>query len=363
MNQVKILRRKSRQIMIGKVAIGGDAPITVQTMTKTDTRDVQATLSQIRQLEQVGCDIVRIAVPDAVAAQSLKAICSASVLPIVADIHFDHRLAIDAINNGVQALRLNPGNIRSKENIKEIVSAAIDRHIPIRVGVNAGSLDPDLKAKYGGVTPEALAESALTEVKLLEECGFELIKVAVKAFDIYTMIKAVEIVASSCDYPLHIGITESGLPEEGIVRSSIGIGSLLLRGIGDTIRVSLTDSSEEEVMTGQRILKSLGYLRPGPIIVSCPTCGRCEIPLQVLARQVQQRLSKVKEYFQVAVMGCIVNGPGEAEQADFGIAGGKDCGLVFRKGKVVRTLPSDQLVEGLMQEIFASLENDRKSEE
>ncbi|MGM0600053.1 MAG: flavodoxin-dependent (E)-4-hydroxy-3-methylbut-2-enyl-diphosphate synthase [Candidatus Rifleibacteriota bacterium] len=351
MNPITGNRRTSRQISLGRVKIGGNAPITVQTMTKTDTRDVKATVNDIKRLAAVGCDIIRSAVPDKQAANALKEICKQSPIPLIADIHFDHNLAILAIENGVDGLRLNPGNIRSDEKVKEVIAAAGDYNIPVRVGVNAGSLDPALKNKYGGVTADALAESALNEVKRLEKHGFEMIKIAVKAFDLEMMCDAVKTVASSCDYPLHLGVTESGLPDDGIIRSSIGIGHLLLQGIGDTIRVSLTGDSAEEVRTGLRILKATGLRESGPLIVSCPTCGRCQIPLQKIAAEVQQRLAKISKSLNIAVMGCAVNGPGEAEQADFGIAGGKESGLVFKKGKIIKTLPSDQLVDGLINEI------------
>lgn len=352
--------RRSRQIKIGTVAIGGGARISVQSMTKTDTRDVATTVNEIRHLQMAGCEIIRLAVPDATAAEALREICRQSPIPVIADIHFDHQLALTAINNGVHGLRLNPGNIRSEEKVREIIAAASDRRIPVRVGVNAGSLDPEIKAKFGGVTAEGLAESALNEVKRLEKYGFDLIKIAVKAFDLITMTEAVKLVAERCDYPLHLGVTESGLPEEGIIRSSIGIGNLLMQGIGDTIRVSLTSDSATEIKTGIRILKTLGLRDSGPIIVSCPTCGRCQVPLQEMARKVQQRLEGISESFHVAVMGCAVNGPGEAEQADFGIAGGRDSGLIFKHGKIVRTLPADQLVDGLMEEIFKSLASSNK---
>ncbi len=356
-------RRKSRVIKLGSTLVGGNAPVTVQTMTKTDTRDTAATINEIKRLRLSGCDIIRLAVPDISAAEALKPICEASPIPVIADIHFDHQLALTAIKNGVHGLRLNPGNIRSEEKVAEVAAAARDRGIPIRVGVNAGSLDPEIKARHGGVTAAALAESALSEVRRLEKYDFNLIKIAVKAFDLKTMTEAVRIVASACDYPLHLGVTESGLPEDGIIRSSIGIGSLLLQGIGDTIRVSLTGDSSDEVLTGIRILKSLGLRESGPVIVSCPTCGRCQIPLQKIAREVQKRLEGVTGSFQVAVMGCAVNGPGEAEQADFGIAGGKDSGLIFKHGKIIRTLPADQLVDGLIEEIFKSLNQGCKSGE
>lgn len=353
-------RRRSRQIKIGSVSVGGNAPISVQSMTKTDTRDVVTTVNEIKHLAMAGCEIIRLAVIDAAAAEALKEICIQSPIPVIADIHFDHELALAAINNGVHGLRLNPGNIRSEEKVREVIAAASDRRIPVRVGVNAGSLDPDIKAKFGGVTAEGLAESALNEVKRLEKYGFDLIKIAVKAFDLSTMTQAVKIVAEKCDYPLHLGVTESGLPEEGIIRSSIGIGNLLMQGIGDTIRVSLTGDSVIEIKTGIKILKSLCLRESGPTIISCPTCGRCQIPLQEMARSVQQRLEGVKETFLVAVMGCAVNGPGEAEQADFGIAGGRDSGLIFKHGKIVRTLPASQLVDGLMEEIYLSLASRNK---
>lgn len=351
----KTERRKSRKIMIGRVAVGGDAPISIQSMTKTDTRDISATLNEIKHLHLAGCEIIRLAVPDSSAAEALKEICRQSPIPVIADIHFDHQLAVSAIKNGVNGLRLNPGNIRTEEKVREVIAAASDHNVPVRVGVNAGSLAPEIKARFGGVTAEGLAESALGEVRRLEKYGFNLIKIAVKAFDIATMTQAVRIVASQCDYPLHLGVTESGLPEEGIIRSSIGIGSLLLDGIGDTIRVSLTSQSELEIETGIKILKTLGLRESGPVIVSCPTCGRCQIPLQEMATQVRQRLKGVTETLQVAVMGCAVNGPGEAEQADFGIAGGKESGLIFRNGKIIRSLPASQLVDGLIEEIFKAL--------
>jgi (E)-4-hydroxy-3-methylbut-2-enyl-diphosphate synthase len=351
------IRRKTKKIWLGNVAVGSDAPVTVQTMTKTDTRDIEATSNEIKRLQIAGCDIIRLAVPDMKAAKALKEIVNRSPIPIIADIHFDHQLAIESMKSGVQGLRLNPGNIRSEEKVKEVALMAKELNIPIRVGVNAGSLDPEIKKKYNGVTAEGLAESALNEVKRLEKYGFDLIKIAVKAFDIETMIKAVKIVAGACDYPLHLGVTESGLPEDGIVRSSIGIGSLLLEGIGDTIRVSLTGDSAEEVKTGIRILKATGLRKTGPIIVSCPTCGRCQVPLQDIARAVKEKLEGIEDSFQVAVMGCGVNGPGEAQQADFGIAGGKQSGLIFKKGKIIKTLPADQLVDGLLEVIKNSLKN------
>ena len=355
-------RRQTKQIKVGKVPIGGDSPVSVQTMTKTDTRDAVATLKEIERLALAGCDIIRLAVPDIDAAKALRTIVSKSPIPVIADIHFDHQLALVSMESGVHGLRLNPGNIRESEKIRQVAREAGQRGIPIRVGVNSGSLDPRMLEKYGGVTPQALAESALSEVSLLEKEGFSEIKIAIKAFDLYTTIEAVRIVAGSCRYPLHLGVTESGLPEEGIVRSSIGIGALLLEGIGDTIRVSLTGDSAQEVATGIRILRSVGLRETSPVLISCPTCGRCQIPLMDIAREVSEKLSGIALPLKVAVMGCAVNGPGEASQADFGIAGGRESGLIFRKGKIIRTLPTSELVGGLLEEIRNFLKENPKNE-
>ncbi|HEY9070730.1 MAG TPA: flavodoxin-dependent (E)-4-hydroxy-3-methylbut-2-enyl-diphosphate synthase [Candidatus Ozemobacteraceae bacterium] len=348
-------RRKSKMIRLGTVPVGGGAPVTVQTMTKTDTRDAETTLREIERLALAGCEIIRLAVPDMAAAEALARIAPRSPIPVIADIHFDHQLALQALKGGVHGLRLNPGNLRDADKVRQVAHAAAERHVPIRVGVNAGSLDPAIASKHGGVTPAALAESALKEVALLESTGFDAIKIAVKAFDLHTMIEAARIVARSCDHPLHLGVTESGLPEEGIIRSAMGIGALLLAGIGDTIRVSLTGDSADEIAAGIRILRCAGLREAGPTIVSCPTCGRCQIPLQSIARDVSRRVAGLKAPITIAVMGCAVNGPGEARQADFGIAGGRESGLVFRHGQVVKTLPAAELVDGLLDEINRSL--------
>ncbi len=355
-------RRDTRPVRLRQVQVGGGAPLTVQSMTKTDTRDADATLAEIERLATAGCEIIRLAVPDETAARSLARIVPRSPLPVIADIHFDHRLALTALAGGVDGLRLNPGNIRDAAKIREVVRAAAERRVPIRIGVNAGSLDPAMAAKHGGVTAEALAESALAEAALLEREGFQDIKIAVKAFDLDLMMEATRLVAARCPYPLHLGVTEAGLPEEGIIRSAIGIGALLLAGLGDTLRVSLTGDAAEEVAAGIRILRSVGLRRGGPIIVSCPTCGRCQIPLQEMAREVARRTRDLTAPLQIAVMGCAVNGPGEARQADFGIAGGREGGLVFRKGKVVRTLPARELVDGLLDEIKGFLDNEGKKD-
>jgi len=320
-------------------------------MTKTDTRDARTTLKEIERLAFAGCDIIRLAVPDEEAADALKVICRESPIPVIADIHFDHELAIKSCLHGVHGLRINPGNLRSKEKVRKVIAAAKGRSIPIRIGVNAGSLDPAIIQEFGAVTPEALATSALREIELLENEGFEAMKIAIKAFAPHLMTTAVRIIADRCPYPLHLGVTEAGLPEEGIIRSAIGIGSLLLQGLGDTIRVSLTGDSADEIAAGIRILKSLGLKEAGPIIVSCPTCGRCQIPLQKMAKEVKERVQHLKVPLRIAVMGCAVNGPGEAQQADIGIAGGKDGGLLFRKGEIVKALPTSELVDALIQEI------------
>jgi len=348
-------RRQSSAIRLGGVQVGGGAPVTVQTMTKTDTRDTEATIREIERLAFAGCEIIRLAVPDMTAADALAKILPRSPIPVIADIHFDHQLALRALEGGVHGLRLNPGNLRDSDKVRSVAHAAAERGVPIRVGVNAGSLDPAMTAKHGGVTAAALAESALKEVALLEGIGFHAIKIAVKAFDLHTMIGAARIVARSCGHPMHLGVTESGLPEEGIIRSAMGIGALLLEGIGDTIRVSLTGDSAEEIAAGIKILRCAGLRELGPTIVSCPTCGRCQIPLQAIAREVSRRVSGLRAPITIAVMGCAVNGPGEARQADFGIAGGKESGLVFRSGQIVRTLPSSELVDGLLEEIGLSL--------
>jgi len=346
-----VIRRNSKQIFVGTTPVGGLAPVTVQTMTKTRTSDSKATIAEIKRLALCGCDIIRLAVPDMDAAHALKAITEDSPIPVIADIHFDHLLALAAVEMGADALRLNPGNIRSQDKIREVAAACKDKGIPIRVGVNAGSLDPEIAAKHGGVTPEALAESALRETAFLEACNFSMIKIAVKAFDIDIMRQAAKIVAERTPYPMHLGVTESGLPEEGIIRSSIGIGSLLLDGIGDTIRVSLTGDSAAEIETGINILKATGLRESGPVIVSCPTCGRTQVPLIEMANEVKKALKGLTANIRVAVMGCAVNGPGEAAQADYGIAGAKDSGLIFKKGKILKTLKSSELVEALVEEI------------
>ncbi len=348
-------RKKTRRIHIGAVPIGGGAPIAVQSMTNTKTADAAATVAQIKALAAAGCDIVRLAVPDMAAAKTLGEIIRAVDVPLVADIHFDYRLALEAIRQGIAALRLNPGNIGGADNVRAVTAAAKKAHIPIRIGVNAGSLDKKLLAKYGRPTAEALVESALGHVRLLEAEDFYDIKISLKAHDVPLTIAAYRKMSEAADYPLHLGITEAGTPQSGMIKSAVGIGALLAEGIGDTIRVSLTGDPLVEVKVANEILKSLGLREYGPTLIACPTCGRTSIDLAQIAADVEARLEGVSRPIQVAVMGCVVNGPGEAREADVGIAGGHGEGLVFRKGEVLRRVPEDQLVAELFKEIDAIL--------
>ena len=348
-----IKRKLTRQIHIGPVAIGGGAPVSVQSMTNTKTTDTAATVAQIRALTEAGCDIVRLAVPDMEAAKNLGNIISAVDVPLVADIHFDYRLALEAMQQGIAALRLNPGNIGGAENVRLVAAAARKRHIPIRIGVNAGSLDKALLAKYGKITPEAMVESALQHVRLLEAEDFHDIKISLKAHDVPLTLEAYRLMSETVDYPLHLGITEAGTVHSGMIKSAVGIGALLAEGIGDTFRISLTGDPVVEVRVANEILKSLGLREYGPTLVSCPTCGRTSIDLPGIAAEVEKRLEAVKKPIQVAVMGCVVNGPGEAREADVGIAGGKGEGLIFRKGEILRKVPENMLVEELFKEIDA----------
>ena len=352
-------RKITRQIHIGAVAIGGGAPVSVQSMTNTKTQDAQATVRQIEALAAAGCDIVRLAVPDKEAAANIGRIKAQTTVSLVADIHFDYRLALQAIEQGIDALRLNPGNIGGAENVRRVAEAAKARGIPIRIGVNAGSLDKRLLAKYGGVTAEALVESALEHVRLLEEQDFHDMKISLKAHDVPLTLAAYRLMSERCDYPLHLGITEAGTVRSGIIKSAVGIGALLAEGIGDTLRVSLTGDPIVEVRVAREILKSLGLRDYGPTLISCPTCGRTAIDLPSIAERVEERLSGIARPIQVAVMGCVVNGPGEARGADVGIAGGKGVGLVFRKGEVVRQVKEEELVEELFREIDSILEEEQ----
>jgi (E)-4-hydroxy-3-methylbut-2-enyl-diphosphate synthase len=346
-----IKRKKTRTIHVGQVPVGGSHPISVQSMTKTDTRDVKTTVKQIQSLARSGCEIIRIAVPDAEAAKALGRIKQLVPIPVIADIHFDWRLALEAIRQGVDGLRVNPGNIGAKWKIAEVVSAVSDRAIPIRIGVNAGSLSKKLLEKYGHPTPEALLESAEEHINILEGLGFKEIKVSLKASSVLTTVDAYRLFSRRFRYPLHVGISEAGPSFTGMIKSSVGIGILLAEGIGDTIRVSLSADPQEEVRVGYEILKSLGLREKGVNLISCPTCGRCEIDIRGLASKVEDRLKDIHKPLTVAVMGCVVNGPGEAREADIGIAGGKGFGLLFKKGKVVRKLDEDKLLDALLKEI------------
>lgn len=343
--------KKTRPVMVGKVQIGGGAPVVVQSMTNTDTRDAAATLGQIRELAQAGCEVVRLAVPDKAAAEALPKIIADSEPPLIADIHFDYRLALAAIEAGIAGLRINPGNIGGKAKVKQVVAAARERQVPIRIGVNAGSLEKELLKKYGGVTAEAMVESALNHIRLLEELNYQEIKISLKASNIPLMLEAYRKLSAVVDYPMHVGVTESGTVKSGTIKSAVGIGALLAEGIGDTIRVSLTGHPKHEVSVAWEILKALGLRQRGVALISCPTCGRTQINLINLAEQVEARLAAVDKPIKVAVMGCAVNGPGEAREADVGIAGGKGVGLIFRKGEIIRQVPEDKLLEELLKEI------------
>ncbi len=345
------MKKTTRQIQIGSVAVGGGAPCAVQSMCSTDTRDVGATLDQIRRLTGVGCEITRCAVPDMDAAIALGRIKRESPIPVVADIHFDYKLALTALEGGIDALRLNPGNIGEKWKVAEVVKAAAERRVPIRIGVNAGSLEKAVLEKYGHPTSEAMVESALGHVAILEELGYPEIKISLKASDVLKTVNAYRLLSQKVDYPLHIGITEAGTLFSGTVKSSVGLGILLADGIGDTLRVSLTGDVLDEVRVGYEILKSLGLRQRGVNFVSCPTCGRCQINLIRVAEEVERRLQGIDKRITVAVMGCAVNGPGEAREADVGVAGGKGEGLLFRHGEIVRKVPEDQLADALLEEV------------
>ena len=356
-----ITRRKSRQITVGKVKVGGDAPVTVQSMTKTDTRDVQATLLEIWSLEAAGCDIVRCAVPVREAAEKLGEIKRQIRIPLVADIHFNYKLALIALEQGVDGLRLNPGNIGGKQFVMEIVNLAKDRKIPIRIGVNAGSLEKDLLATYGGPTSQGMVESALRHIRILEDCGYPEMKVSLKASDPLMMIEAYRMLAEQVDYPLHLGVTEAGTPGVGTIKSAVGLGALLSQGIGDTIRVSLSADPAEEVRVGIDILKSLGLKKGGLTFVSCPSCGRADVDLVKLAKEIEDEFKGLNEEIHIAVMGCEVNGPGEARVADIGVAGGKGIGLIFKRGEVIRKVPESEIRVAMREEVDKFLE-ERKAE-
>lgn len=344
-------RKLKREVQIGNMTIGGSHPIVIQSMCNTDTRNVPETVNQILQLEQAGCELIRVAVPDMAAADALKAIKSQIHIPLAADIHFDYRLALAAIDAGVDKVRINPGNIGSKSRTAEVVAAAKHAGVPIRIGVNSGSLEKELLEKYKGVTPEALVESALRHVAILEGLDFEDIVVSIKASNVPFSLAAYELLSDSVPYPIHVGITEAGTVYGGTVKSAVGIGAILAKGIGDTIRVSLTGNPVEEIRAAKEILKSLELRQFGVTFISCPTCGRTEIDLISIAQKVEKACENIDKNIKVAVMGCVVNGPGEAREADIGIAGGKGEGLLFKKGEIIKKVPEHMLVQALLDEI------------
>lgn len=346
-----INRRKSRKVYVGGVPIGGNAPITVQTMTKTKTANIEGTLKQIKEAEEAGCDIIRVTVNDKEAAEAIKEIMRRSNIPVVADIHFNHIFALKAIDAGVAKVRINPGNIGSEERIKEVLQKAKERKIPIRIGVNSGSMEEEILEKHGYPTAEALFESAMKHVKICEKFGFEDIVISVKSTDVKLMIEAYRLIAERTDYPLHLGVTEAGTTRVGTIKSAVGIGTLLAEGIGDTIRVSLTDDPVKEVEVGKEILRSLGLATRNVELISCPTCGRLEVDLFSITNKLEAAVKDIKKPVKVALLGCVVNGPGEASEADIGIAAGKGVAILYRKGEVVRKIKEEEIVDVLLEEI------------
>jgi len=347
----KILRKKTREVRVGNLIIGGNNPVVMQSMCNTDTRDVEKTVEQIKRLEKAGCELVRVAVPDMEAAKAVGEIKKRISIPLVADIHFDYKLALEVMEQGVDKVRINPGNIGSEDRVRAVVEKAKEKHVPIRIGVNSGSLEKELLEKYGHVTPEALAESALRHVAILEKYDFHDIVISIKASSVPFSIEAYSILSQKVDYPLHVGITEAGTVWSGTVKSAVGIGAILSMGIGDTIRVSLTGDPVEEIKAAKEILKSLELRKFGIDFVSCPTCGRTQIDLVSIASAVEEKCRSIDKNIKVAVMGCVVNGPGEAREADIGIAGGKGEGLIFKKGEIIKKVPENQLIDALMEEI------------
>lgn len=360
---MKIKRRKTRVIHVGPVAIGGNHPISVQSMTNTDTRDVEATINQIKELEKAGCEIVRVGIPDGIAAQKFGEIKSRTKVPLIADIHFDYRFALKVIEQGVDGLRINPGNIGSKKRVQEVVEAAGKNNLPIRIGVNAGSLEKEFEKKYKDNFPEAMRISALKHIRILEDMGFYNIKISLKASNVLETIEAYELLAKDVDYPFHIGISESGTLFSGTIKSSIGMGVLLAEGIGDTLRVSLTSNPLDEVRAGFEILKALGLRKRGINIISCPTCSRQEIDVITLASEIEKKLSYIQKPLDVAVMGCAVNGPGESKRADIGMAGGKNIGVFYKKGKIIKKIKTgekkqkEKLIKFFLHEIIKITES------
>ena len=357
--EIMLAKRESKLVRIGEVPVGGGSPVSVQSMTKTQTDDVGATVAQIRQLEEAGCEIVRCAVPDEAAALALREIKAQIRIPLVADVHFRHELALMALENGADALRINPGNIGGRERVEEVARAALERGVPIRIGVNSGSLEKELRQEIeqaapderGGAVAKAMAESARKHIGILEELDFHSIIVSLKSSDVPTTVQAYRLMADLCDYPFHIGVTEAGSVLSGAVKSAVGLGILLNEGLGDTIRISLTGPAEDEVRVGYMILRALGLRERGPEVISCPTCGRCQIDLVNLVEEVERGIAGVDDAVKVAVMGCVVNGPGEARDADLGIAGGKGSGVLFRSGEIVRKVKEGELAQTLIREV------------
>ncbi|MTI48030.1 flavodoxin-dependent (E)-4-hydroxy-3-methylbut-2-enyl-diphosphate synthase [Sporosalibacterium faouarense] len=345
------MRNNTRKIYYGDVGVGGDAPITVQSMTNTDTRDIKKTVEQIKSLEEIGCDIIRVAVLDMDAAKAIKHIKKEIQIPLIADIHFDYRLAIESVKNGVDGLRINPGNIGSRDRVEKVVKICKEYGVPIRIGVNSGSISKEYLQKYGGVNEDSMVESALEHVRILEDMDFHDIVISLKATDIHLTVNSYKKISELVDYPLHLGITESGTEWRGTIKSSIGVGAILLMGIGDTMRISLTGDPIEEVKVGKQILRSLGLLKDKIEIISCPTCGRTQIDLINLAKEVERRVENINKPIKLAIMGCAVNGPGEAREADLGIAGGIGSGLIFKKGKIVKKVREEDLIDELISEI------------
>lgn len=345
------MTRKSKKIKIGNTFIGGDSPILVQSMLNVPAEDIEGSVKQAVELEKAGCQVIRFAIPNKDALALVEPIKNAVSVPLVADIHFDYKLALGAAERGIDKIRINPGNIGSEDRVKAVADICNQKGLPIRIGVNSGSLEKHILAKYGAPTPEAMVESAMYHASLLEKFDFDNIVISIKSSNVNTMIKAYELAAQECSYPLHLGVTEAGTERMGIIKSAVGIGSLLTHNIGDTIRVSLTDNPVKEVYAAFDILKSIGLKTDCPYLISCPTCGRTKIDLVGLAKQVEERLRDCKKPIKVAVMGCIVNGPGEAKEADIGIAGGDGCGLIFKKGEILRKVPENELLNELMKEI------------
>jgi (E)-4-hydroxy-3-methylbut-2-enyl-diphosphate synthase len=360
--QAKRIRRRTRKVMVGGIPVGGDAPISVQTMTKTKTSDIDATVRQIAEAAEAGCDIVRVTVNDKEAATAMRDIVIGSVLPIVADIHFNHVFALEAIKAGVAKVRINPGNIGSIERIHQVLGAAKDKGIPIRIGVNSGSLEADILDKHGYPTAEALFESAMRHAQICEDFGFTDVIISVKSTDVRLMIEAYRYLAERTDYPLHLGVTEAGTTKVGTIKSAVGIGALLAEGIGDTIRVSLTDEPYKEVEVGKEILRSLGLASRNVEIIACPTCGRLEVDLFKITNELEERLQGIKKPVKIALLGCVVNGPGEASEADIGIAAGKGVGLLYRRGEVIRKLKEEEIIDAVVEEVmnFVPQESNRR---